>query len=236
MSTTLEKVSSDLVLAVEKDPFNDDRRLGLAEYLFQHGDPRAQLIRQQCALDPDEDLIKVLLAEHGRAWAAQDLGIPLNAIPDGASVEFHKGLAWWPLQASYADFQAAVNAGRYSYTNPDITVERFHLEDAPVEINEKAVLYAPNRRIASPRAVWEMRRRLGLHVNTDQVLELCAFGEKYPDVQRKLPVVALGSVYVRLRGDRDVPSLDLWLARRRLNLDDWDGEWSPGYRFLAARK
>jgi len=66
--------------------------------------------------------------------------------------------------------------------------------------------------------------------------ELCAFGEKYPDIKREFPVVALGSVYVDLGGRRVVPCLGFWLAGRELYLSGWGGEWFPVCRFLAARK
>ena len=66
--------------------------------------------------------------------------------------------------------------------------------------------------------------------------ELCAFGEKYPDIQREFPVVALGSVYVSLYGRRGVPYLGSWGAGRGLGLFSRGDEWCPSDRFLAARK
>jgi hypothetical protein len=95
------------------------------------------------------------------------------------------------------------------------------------------VLYHPDRDIESDDVVKELDQ-MGLKAAILQ--ELCAFGEKYPDIQREFPIVALGSVCVDPDGVRHVPDLDYWGARRLLGLDDWDGEWFPHYRFLAARK
>lgn len=67
--------------------------------------------------------------------------------------------------------------------------------------------------------------------------ELLAFAAKYPDEQRKFPIVARGSVAV-LGGDRRVACLRSDGRERGLGLR-WLGAgvgWGRSYRFLAVRK
>ena len=78
--------------------------------------------------------------------------------------------------------------------------------------------------------------RRGLRPAT--LAELLALGEKYPDLQRKFQIVALGSAWVGPLGAPYVPFLYGGSGRRELSLG-WAGparEWSDHYRFLAVRK
>jgi hypothetical protein len=67
---------------------------------------------------------------------------------------------------------------------------------------------------------------------------LLALGEEYPEIQRKIPVVALGSSWVDpYRGHR-VPLLYGSAGDRSLSLD-WaipDSKWDISYQFLIVRK
>lgn len=65
--------------------------------------------------------------------------------------------------------------------------------------------------------------------------ELIAFGDAYPEEQRKFPIVALGSG-ASVRGDRSVAYLWDVNGGRRLSLGSVDGVWRDDYRFLAVRK
>ena len=138
----------------------------------------------------------------------------------------------YPVQSKHKSLQDAIAAGKYDYANDYITAEHFKLK-GEIVVDTKLVLYHPDRDIDSDNVVKELDQ-MGLRPATLQ--ELCAFGEKYPDIQREFPIVALGSVFVYSDGVRDVPYLDGWRARRALDLDDWDGGWRPADRFLAARK
>ncbi len=66
--------------------------------------------------------------------------------------------------------------------------------------------------------------------------ELLAFGEKYPDIQKKFPIVALASVWQRPGKVRRVPSLDWNGSQRTLNLIWLGSAWSERSRFAAVRK
>lgn len=63
-----------------------------------------------------------------------------------------------------------------------------------------------------------------------------AFGEQYPDFQRRNPLIALGSVWVAPFGARRV--LGLWGRGSARDADlDWCGhQWHPRYIFLAVSK
>ncbi|MDI6603226.1 MAG: hypothetical protein QME57_03890, partial [Patescibacteria group bacterium] len=67
--------------------------------------------------------------------------------------------------------------------------------------------------------------------------ELLAFGEQYPDIQRKFLIVALGSVWWSPRGDRCVPYLYTDVEHRRhLALHCAEGVWFSNYWFVVCRK
>ena len=189
----------------EKCPFDDNVRLELADYYCLLGNLRGELIKEQCSPEPDVELITRLLNEHGRTWAAQDLGINEGLIPQAATFEFYRGFAWWPVHAEYANFQSAIDSGDYGFVNNNITSANFSLEDAPIIINAKLVLYAPNQSRTSPSVIYEMRHRFGLHIDTDQIWELLSLGAAYPDLQRRFPIIGVGSSWIRSDGRRSVP-------------------------------
>lgn len=69
------------------------------------------------------------------------------------------------------------------------------------------------------------------------VYGLLAFGEKYLNVQREFPVIALGSVWFGPGGGRHVAVLEGDAGGRHLDLgwDDPDDQWSPRCRVLVSR-
>jgi hypothetical protein len=138
----------------------------------------------------------------------------------------------YPVQSKHKLLQDAIAAGKYDYVNDYITAEHFKLE-GEIVVDTELLLYHPDRDIESDDVIKELDQ-MGLRPATLQ--ELCAFGEKYPDIQREFPIVALGSVCVGSSGCRGVPYLGYWDALRGLHLNYWGGVWSPGFRFLAARK
>lgn len=65
---------------------------------------------------------------------------------------------------------------------------------------------------------------------------LLAFGEKYPDIQREFPAVALGSRWQSSGGDWRVPYLDRDGSKRYLYLHWVDYDFRPVCCFLASSK
>lgn len=69
------------------------------------------------------------------------------------------------------------------------------------------------------------------------IAELLSFGAKYPDEQRKYPIVALGSVGLDPDGGSVVAVLcKVYAGGRELKLYYVDGGWFVNYRYLAVRK
>lgn len=121
--------------------------------------------------------------------------------------------------------------GSYDWKNSDITESRFPHNIATVGEWEHD-LYHPNSFTSSEDA------KSSAEVDGWVVAEaehLLAFGKQFPDVQRKFPIIALGSV-CEVRGNRRV--LGLWSGGggRDIRLFGWRGDWVSHVRFLRVRK
>lgn len=125
-----------------------------------------------------------------------------------------------------------IAAGKYDWVNDDITAKHFPvMGNGQAEIVPQLVHF--NRSISSDTAIAELNSR-GLRPAT--LPELLAFGAKYPELQRQFPIVALGSVWVRLSGSRCVACLHGVGVERDLG-PSWCGDgWHDGCRFLAVPK
>ena len=124
-----------------------------------------------------------------------------------------------------------IDAGRYDYANNDITTKRFPIKgEGKVEFEGRYFHF--NRTTSSKNAIAAMKEAGWEPANIEHLLVL---GEKYPDEQRKFPIIGLGSV-AEVGGSRGVPVLDGGGSERHLRLDWFDRDWSGYYRFLAFRK
>jgi len=125
-----------------------------------------------------------------------------------------------------------IQAGNYNWINSDITDKHFPVKGSgKVELNPELIHYG--KLISSDEIIQDLDQR-GLRPAT--LAELLAFGEKYPDEQRKYPIVALGSVWQHWGGNRYVACLGCFESERELNLHYCGGDWFENYRFLAFRK
>jgi hypothetical protein len=137
------------------------------------------------------------------------------------------------LTANYdRSVEDAVKAGKYDWSNDNITTNNFPSKRTGTADTE-IILVKFERDMESGDVVKQLDKQ-GLR--TAELPELLAFGEKYPDVQRDFPVVALGSVLLIPVGDRPVPCLDWHSGRRNLCLFWWGVWWGSFYRFAAVRK
>lgn len=129
---------------------------------------------------------------------------------------------------------AMIAAGKYDRVNLEITAERFPVVGSGVVVYETKLFYINSivssdevdgliRRV-DPACPWGPSR----HEHT------LAFGAAYPELQRKHPIIGLGSS-VDLDGRRCVVCLDRCGAGRYLDLDRWDNDWSTYCCFLAVR-
>ncbi|MCX6786409.1 MAG: hypothetical protein NTU85_01140 [Candidatus Kaiserbacteria bacterium] len=128
-----------------------------------------------------------------------------------------------------------IAAGRYDWTNDDITAKRFPITGEGL-VEFEARYFHFDRNISSEDAVKKIEQTDKENPWMSAKIEhLLAFGEKFPEEQRKFPIVALGSV-AGVRGDRGVPCLGRDGSRRGLGLHWWSNDWGSGCRFLAVRK
>lgn len=126
---------------------------------------------------------------------------------------------------------AAIRTGKYDWVNDNITENNFPTNrKGTTELD--IVLVHLDRNVSSEDAIKELDKR-GLR--PAELHELLSFGAKYPDEQRKYPVVALGSVWQYLVG-RFVPYLWDDDSKRHLNLHWFSGDWHAHYRFGGVRK
>ena len=124
-----------------------------------------------------------------------------------------------------------------AYVNPDYKGKRFdpieRCKAVSKESREVAFEYVHMDRNASTDEVLAEMGRKGLRPALYE--ELLGFAEKYPDEQRKYPIVALGSG-TSVNGGRIVAFLWGVDNGRDLHLGWIDNGWSDGCRFLAVHK
>jgi hypothetical protein len=128
-------------------------------------------------------------------------------------------------------------AGKYNWANDNITAKRFSVAGTGTEELEWD-LWDPRRDISSGDALKGQQTEDNDENNpwrSATLAELLAFGAKYPDAQRKNPIVALASV-ARVHGGRDVAYLCGDGSLRYLDLSWWGSGWGSDYRFLRVRK
>lgn len=122
------------------------------------------------------------------------------------------------------DLKDLIEKGKFTYVNPNITLENFPVE--PVRSEDYKVFHF-DRFISSEDAVKEIEAAGYLPANIYELLS-------WKEWNGKDWVVALGSS-CGLDGDRRVPDLDGWGSGRRLDLGWWVGGWRDRCRFLAVR-
>lgn len=159
--------------------------------------------------------------------------VVLGTIPDRDAFRALLGLPVLVLRllVDYAvGLSERIRRGAYDWTHSEITETNFP-STGKVAGEVESKLFHFNRDMSSEAVVAEMKRAGFVPADLDELLH---FGEKNPDVQRKFPVVGLGSSCV-LRGDRHVPILYGGDSRRDLDLNLWAVVWYSYYRFLGVR-
>ena len=119
----------------------------------------------------------------------------------------------------------------YDWKNDDLTDKNF----PSVEKGEKEVeftLFHFGKSMTSEEAISKMEKS-GYRSAT--IKELLSFGNKYPDLQREFPIVALGSV-AKLDGGQCVGSLDESCSERGADLHSYGIAGGGRSRFLAVHK
>ena len=138
------------------------------------------------------------------------------------------------LSVDYSQsLEQMIAEGNYDWKNSDITAKRFPVVGNGIEQFEAKLFHFDRNTVSQdnvdaikaddPANPWE----------PGKIEHLLAFGAKYPEEQRKYPVIALGSV-ARVCGGRSVPCLNRGGAERDLSW--WGDGWGGDCRFLAVRK
>ena len=128
--------------------------------------------------------------------------------------------------------KAMIEAGQYDWTNSDITEKHFPIEGSgTVEVDIELVHYG---RDMSTNAVLKDLDSRGLR--PAKIEELLALGAAKPELQREFPIIALGSVWRHLSGDRNCPYLLRYGSKRNLYLYWIDNDFAGVCRFAAVRK
>ena len=132
-----------------------------------------------------------------------------------------------------------IAAGNYDWIDSDITAARFPVKGAGLVEYEYKLVHLdkdidsdPDKDIDSDSAKERIEKD---DWQVGGIEHLLAFGVKYPDEQRKYPIIALGSV-VEVYGSRSVACLLRLDAERRLRLHWWSTPWHRDCRFLVVRK
>ncbi|MEI9966542.1 MAG: hypothetical protein WDN67_02745 [Candidatus Moraniibacteriota bacterium] len=106
-------------------------------------------------------------------------------------------------------FAERIMRGNYGWRNSDLTEKRFPVTAEQVGDWEWKLFHF-DRDISSEEAIRLMKED---GYDAGQIGHILTFGEKYPEEQRKFPIIGLGSV-AKVSLNRDVPGLwhDLWQA------------------------
>ncbi len=127
----------------------------------------------------------------------------------------------------------AISAGKYDYVNEDITEKHFPQDKKEGKEKVDLELVHFNKGMSSEEVLSELKNR---GYKPAALSELLAFGEKYPQEQRKCPIVALGSFWRHWHSHRYVPALWGLSGSRRLSLYWFELGWRGRFRFLAVRE
>lgn len=125
-----------------------------------------------------------------------------------------------------------IKRGNYDWTNSDINEGNFP-ENVSISYNTEYELFHFNRSISSENAIKEIENK---GFRPGNLVELLAFGEVYPELQREFPILALGSVWRNSIGLQGIPCLRSDDSKRGLGLNWCDLDWSDHCRFLAIHK
>jgi len=128
-------------------------------------------------------------------------------------------------------FEERIKRGHYGWRNSNLTEKRFPVTAEQVGDWEWKIFHF-DRDISSEEAIRLMKED---GYDAGQIGHILVFGEKYPEEQRKFPIIGLGSV-AEVDPDRCVPGLWCVDGRSELFLRWFDGVWLRRCRFLGVRR
>jgi hypothetical protein len=128
-------------------------------------------------------------------------------------------------------FEDRIRRGHYGWRNSDLTEPRFPVDSEQSGAFEQRLFHF-NRSLSSDQAICEIR---DAGYEPGRIGDILVFGERYPEEQRRHPVIGLGSV-ASIDRIASVPALWFDGDRRTLDLIWYDGDWHRNYRFLGVRR
>ena len=135
----------------------------------------------------------------------------------------------------YKSLGEAISAGNYDRCNPNITCEYFSLNGRSRQSDVEITLVYRNKVEWSKELLEEfVESEKYRNIRTEEIL---ALGAQYPELQREIPIIALGTV-VQIDGEcyQSVLALDGHVDERVLSLVYFGGAWSRLCRFAFVRK
>jgi hypothetical protein len=131
---------------------------------------------------------------------------------------------------SFTDMLAA---GKYEYVHEQITAKNFPIEGRS-SVRPDIQLFHFHRSIRSDEVIREMEQSGFVPCKIEHLLTL---GIEYPDLQRKQPIICLGSSCLDPHDCRHVPCLtSFYTGRRGLYLYLDGKKWASYCCFVAIRK
>lgn len=131
-------------------------------------------------------------------------------------------------------FEDRIKCGHYGWRNSNLTEKKFPVTGEQVgDWKWKLFHFHFDRDISSEEAIRLMKED---GYDAGQIGHILAFGEKYPEEQRKFPIIGLGSVAV-IDFNRRMPVL--WWDDsngRKLRLRWFGNDWDRNCRFLGVRR
>lgn len=129
-------------------------------------------------------------------------------------------------------FSGLLSEGKYNGVSPDVTFEHYRIEPCSGIWRVTCDLVHPNQSHRTEDALFQMG---SLGLRRPRIEHCLAFGAKYPEEQRKHPIVIACAPWVYRFGHGFLPVLDVSAGHRELNLNSVEDGWIPYDRWLAVR-
>jgi hypothetical protein len=131
--------------------------------------------------------------------------------------------------------EQAIEDGNYYWKNSDITVEHFPVTQKPTQKKTEVIakIFHFNCNMNHVDIALEMDKE---NYRTADTMELLVLGATYPELQKKFPIIALGSLWHDVYRNYCVPCLFSFNDKRRFYLAWFVKEWNTNFYFLGIRR
>lgn len=192
---------------------------------------------------PDEasgtvfDLLEKLASKNGQVWLEatkrflrEDPCYRLKGVPVPLANSFitHN----FTLDVKERCLEDAIAAGKYYYCGYS-EMKKYPLTDETYGLKQMAIFHFNGMNSCQEEKAKKEMDEAGYRSAT--LMELLALGEKYPDLQREFPIVAMGSSFWGYKG-LFVPTLGDGPRGRALEHQDISVGLGSKHRFLAVKK